>query len=343
MSESDHAKSRSLPRRMVLKAAGLGVGARLLSGMVTPAAATADEIWSAEYWAKKGEVKLNLWRKRLGAPKPGAPALPIVFLVHGSSDSARSSYDLTVPGKGEYSFMNVLARYGYDVWTMDHDGYGRSGSSGNNSDIASGVEDLTTAMPVVMKETGQQKAHLYGTSSGGIRAAAYAQAQPERVGRLILSAFTYKGNGAAEIERRRKRIDELRANTRRKRDAAMIRSIFTRDGYPSAYDPAMIEALIAAEMKFGDQIPSGTYIDMAANLPIVDPKKILSPVLMLRGEFDGNSTNDDLLDFYRQLPNGDRQFVILPQTAHSPGYSKNRHLLYYAVHNFLAAPAPTAA
>jgi hypothetical protein len=25
------------------------------------------------------------------------------------------------------------------------------------------------------------------------------------------------------------------------------------------------------------------------------------------------------------------------------GYGINRHLLYYAVHNFLAAPAPTAA
>src|SRR5476651_1347329 len=345
MRELNHSKSPGLPRRSVLKGAGFGIGAGLMSGVVTPAAAaeTAGGIWSAEYWAKKGDVKLNLWRKRVGAPKPGEPVRPIVFLVHGSSNSARSSYDLTVPGKGEYSLMNVLARYGYDVWTMDHDGYGYSGSSGNNSDIASGVEDLKAAMPVVMKETGQQKAHFYGTSPGGIRAAAYAQAQPERVGRLILSAFTYRGDGAAEIERRRARIDELRANPRRKRDAAMIRSIFTRDGYPAAYDPAMIEALIADEMKFGDQIPSGTYLDMAANLPIVDPAKITSPVLMLRGEFDGNSTNDDLLDFYRQLPNGERQFVILPKTAHAVGYGVNRHLLQYAVHNFLAAPEPVSA
>jgi hypothetical protein len=66
-------------------------------------------IWSAEYWAKKGEVKLNLWRKRVGAPKPGEPALPVLFLVHGSSNSTRSSYDLEIPGKGEYSFMNVFA------------------------------------------------------------------------------------------------------------------------------------------------------------------------------------------------------------------------------------------
>ena len=191
-----------------------------------------------------------------------------------------------------------------------------------------------------MKETGQQKAHFYGTSSGGIRAAAYAQAEPERVGRLALSAFTYKGNGAAEIERRRKKIAALRASPRRKRDATMIRSIFTRDGHPSLYDPAVPEAIIAQESKFGDEVPSGTYLDMAANLPIVDPKKIVSPVLMLRGEFDGNSTNDDLLDFFRQLPNGDRQFVILPKTAHSAGYGNNRQLLFYALRNFLAEPPP---
>ena len=52
------------------------------------------------------------------------------------------------------------------------------------------------------------------------------------------------------------------------------------------------------ELKFGDQVPTGTYLDMAANLPLVDPKKVLSPVLMIRGIHDGNSTDEDLLDFY---------------------------------------------
>ena len=337
-----------IARRTVLMTAGAGIGASLVSNLAqaegaTPAAAGEAEIWSQEYWANKNGVKLNLWRKRVGAPKAGEKPLPILFLVHGSSNSTRSSYDLIMPpGKGEYSMMNVMAREGYDVWTMDHDGYGYSGSSGNNSDIASGVEDLKAAMPVIQKETGQSKMHMYGTSSGGIRAAAFAQAKPEHVDRLVISAFTYKGTGAEEIARRRARVDELRANTRRKRDAAMIRSIFTRDGHPGTTDPAVPEAIIAMEMKFGDTIPTGTYLDMAANLPIVDPKKVLSPVLMLRGTWDGNSTNEDLLDFYTQLPNGDRQFVILQNTAHSPGYSKNRHLLFYAVKNFLAAPTVAA-
>jgi alpha-beta hydrolase superfamily lysophospholipase len=332
-------------RRTVIKSAGLSIGAGLASGITSAnaqasaAQAQPDEISSDEYWAHKGSVKLAMYRKRLAVT---TGIHPVLFLVHGSSNAARSSYDLTVPGKGEYSMMNVFARYGYDVWTMDHDGYGNSDSSGNNSDIASGVEDLKAAMTVVTQETGQQKIHFYGTSSGGIRAAAYAQAQPDRVDRLGLSAFTYKGNGAAEIERRQKHIAELRANPRRKRDANMIRSIFTRDGHPGIYDPAVPEAIIVAEKNFGDTIPSGTYLDMAANLPVVDPTKVMAPVLMTRGEWDGNSTNDDLLDFFRQLPNGDRQFVILPQTAHSAGFSKNRDLLWYAMKNFLAAPVPVA-
>jgi pimeloyl-ACP methyl ester carboxylesterase len=304
---------------------------------------TTSEIWSAEYWAYKGGTRLNLWRKRVGAPKPGDKPLPVLFLVHGSSFSTRTSYDLQVPGPVEYSAMNLFAREGYDVWTMDHDGYGYSDSSGNNSDIASGVEDLKAAVPVVVKETGQPKMHFYGPSSGSIRAGAYAMVEPGRVDRLVLAAFTYKGQDSVEMDRRRKRIDELRSRPRRKRDADMIRSVYTRDGHAEAYDPALIEAIVATEMKHGDSIPSGTYIDMAVNLPLVDPTRIKSPVLMIRGEHDGNSTNEDLLDFFRQLPNGDRQFVILPDTAHSLGYSRSRHLLWYVVKNFLAAPNVTGA
>src|ERR1700741_4692602 len=154
---------QAMARRTILKGAGLGVGAGLMATLAggTPAQAEGDTpVWSAEYWASKGGVKLNLWRKRVGAPSPGEPQRPVLFLVHGSSNSTRASYHLQVPGKGEYSFMNVFARYGYDVWTMDHDGYGHSGSSGNNSDIKSGVEDLKAAMAGRQPETGRRKVHF---------------------------------------------------------------------------------------------------------------------------------------------------------------------------------------
>jgi alpha-beta hydrolase superfamily lysophospholipase len=348
--------NRHIARRTLLTRTGFGVGAAFGAGLganfraglgwgIAPAqarAATGDDILSEAHWADKAGVRLALYRKRLAKLADAADkSPPVVFLVHGSSLSAQSSFDLKVPGS-HYSLMDVFARYGFDVWTMDHENYGRSTQTSSNSDIASGVEDLKAAMAVVQRETGSAKVHMFGESSGAIRAAAFAQMAPERVDRLILTAFTYKGNGAAEIERRRERIAELRANPRRKRDAAMIRSIFTRDGHPSLYDPAMVEALIASELQFGDSVPSGTYVDMAVNLPLVDPAKVLSPVLMTRGEWDGNSTDDDLLEFFRRLSNGDRQYVILPNTAHSQAFSRNRQLLWYAMKNFLGAPAPVA-
>jgi hypothetical protein len=114
MMESD----RVLPRRTVLKTAGLGVGAGLFAGVSAPAQAAADnDIWSAEYWAKKGDVPLYIFRKRLGAPKPGESSRAVLFLVHGSSVTWRI-FDLDTPGHGEYSMMNVFARWGFDVWTM---------------------------------------------------------------------------------------------------------------------------------------------------------------------------------------------------------------------------------
>ena len=42
----------------------------------------------------KGDIKLYMFRKRLGAPQAGQPALPVLFLVHGSSISSRPSFDL---------------------------------------------------------------------------------------------------------------------------------------------------------------------------------------------------------------------------------------------------------
>jgi alpha-beta hydrolase superfamily lysophospholipase len=338
-------ESEQASRRTVLKAAGVGVG--MLSGLASAAQAqtaavaaptAAGDIWSAEYWTKKGEVNLNIYRKRVGAPAAGEKARPVLFMVHGSSNSSRTSYDLQVPGKGEYSMMDVFARNGFDVWTMDHEGYGKSSRSAGNSDIKSGVEDLKLAAEVVKRETGQSKVHLFGASSGAIRAGAYAQAQPDRVDRLVLSAFTYKGEGSPTLKDRAKQVDYYRTHNTRLRDSAMIHSIFTRDSLASSYDPAVIDAMADQELKYGDQVPTGTYLDMTANLPLVDPLKVQSPVLLIRGDHDGIATVDDLFDFFRQLPNGDRQFVIVPQTAHNATMGKNRFVYWYAVNAFLTMP-----
>src|ERR1700689_955883 len=175
-----------LPRRAVIKGAGLGLVAGALSTPVAQAETSeAGEIWSSEYWAKKGDIPLWMYRKRVGAPKAGEPPRPVIFFVHGSSVTSRV-FDLDVPGHGEYSVMNEFARYGFDCWTMDHENYGKSGRTSGNSDIKSGAEDLKAAVEVLVHETGQQKFHWMGESGGALRVGLFATMAPERVNRLIL-------------------------------------------------------------------------------------------------------------------------------------------------------------
>src|SRR5262245_63184357 len=143
-----------------------------------PAVAT-ETFWNQRYTAMKGDVKLQLYRRRLKAPVAGEAALPVLFLVHGSSMSAMPTFDLTVPGAGEYSMLNVFAKLGYDVWAIDFEGYGRSTVTAGWSDIKSGVADLAAMATVVQKETGVQSYHMMGESSGALRVAGFAGGYPD--------------------------------------------------------------------------------------------------------------------------------------------------------------------
>jgi pimeloyl-ACP methyl ester carboxylesterase len=330
-------------RRLVLASAVMGVAAAASARAATPPSPTANGVWTAEYTVTKQRdgqtIPLVVYRRRAAAPVPGEAPLPVLFLVHGSSNSALSSFDLTVHTPGDYSMMDVFARDRFDVWTMDHEGYGKSARTSGNSDIASGVEDLRAAAALVTRETGANKIHFCGESSGALRAAAFAMAEPERTGRLVLQAFTYTGKGSPTLTKRAEGLDFYRSHNRRPRDADMIRSIFTRDR-PGTSDPAVPEAIIATEMQYGDSVPTGTYLDMTAHLPIIDPARVLSPVLLMRGEYDGIATLEDLSDFFAKLPNGDRQLVIVPGAAHSLAMSHNHEMTWHVVRAFLTMPAP---
>jgi pimeloyl-ACP methyl ester carboxylesterase len=334
-------------RRDILASAGIGAGTALAAqsfaspalatAMNTPAVPQAAGFWSAQYWAMKGAVKLAVYRKRLKTPIKGEKPLPVLFLVHGSSLSALSSYDLNVPGVGDYSLMSTFARYGFDVWTMDHEGYGRSTVTDGNSNIASGVADLTAATDLIAHETGQKTFHFYGESSGGLRAGAFANAQPDRVGRLVLAAFTYTGKGSPTLGDRAKQLEFYRTHNRRTRDLAMVRSIFTRDK-PGTADPRLADAIWANESQFGDTVPTGTYLDMVSNLPVVDPARVQSPALLIRGEYDGIATEEDILDFLGKLTNHDKQYAVIPGAAHGVLSGYNRGLGIHVVHSFLTMP-----
>jgi pimeloyl-ACP methyl ester carboxylesterase len=325
----------ALGRREFMQAATAAAVAEAAGGLRSSALAQGGKIEAEEHWAKKGAVDLYLYRKRVVSD--GSTAKPVLFLVHGSTFSSRGSFDLQVPGSPNYSMMDHFAGLGFDVWTMDHEGYGHSTRTNSHSGILVGVEDLKAAMPVVERVTGRNTIMMFGPSSGAIRAGAFAVAEPARVERLVLDAFTYTGENAPEIDRRRKQVEQYKANPRRPISLASVQRIFDRDK-PGTSEPAVAEALAAYELKFGDTVPSGTYLDMAINMPMVDPAKLNCPVCLIRAEHDGNASEEELLRFYAALPNKDKQFIMIAGQAHSGGLGINRHRLWHVVHAFLTYP-----
>jgi len=260
--------------------------------------------------------------------------------VHGSSMASQPTFDLQVPGRQDSSAMDVFARLGYDTWCVDMEGYGRSDKRRDiNADIANGADDLAAAAEYIARARGAESVLMYGISSGALRAALFAQRHPERVRRLALDAFVWTGRGSPTLADRRKRLPEYRAKNRRPIDRAFVHSIFTRD-HPGTADDEVVEAFADAILALDDSVPTGTYVDMCANLPLVDPARLVMPTLVMRGQFDGIASADDLLDFFARLPNPDKQFAVMPGIAHASLQQKNYRIVHHILHGFFSQPAP---
>jgi pimeloyl-ACP methyl ester carboxylesterase len=297
------------------------------------------QVIGVEHWAHKGDVRLFLWEKFVDAPD-GKPA---VLFVHGSSMASQPTFDLTVPGRPDSSVMDWFARRGFVCWCLDMEGYGRSDKSRDiYCDIGNGADDLAAATDYVAQRRGVHSFLTYGISSGALRAALFAQRHPQRVARLALDAFVWTGEGAPTLAQRRKKLPEFLAAKRRPIDRAFVRSIFARD-HPDCAEPRVVEAFADAILALDDSMPNGTYIDMCSNLPVVDPARITMPTLVMRGQYDGIAAFDDLVEFWKRLPNPDKQFSVMAGISHASFQQKNYLMVYEILHAFFTQPAPVYA
>ena len=289
-----------------------------------------------EHWTKKGDIKLFLWHKPSAAGGPRGT----ILVVHGSSMASQPTFDLQVPGRPHSSAMEWFAERGFDTWTMDNEGYGRSDKSRPiNFDIPNGADDLAAASQYILGKSKHKKLLVYGISSGALKAALFAQRHPERVARLALDAFVWTGDGSPTLAERKKRLPEFKAKNRRPIDRAFVHSIFNRD-HPGTADEATIEAFATEILKLDDSVPTGTYVDMCSRLPLVDPAKINLPTIVMRGEFDGIASFDDLLEFYRRLPHPDKQFSVMEGISHASFQQKNYMGVYHILHAYFTLPEP---
>jgi pimeloyl-ACP methyl ester carboxylesterase len=289
------------------------------------------------HWTQKGDIKLFLWEKKAS---PKVPHQGTIFFVHGSSMASQPTFDLFVQGRPFSSAMDWFAAQGYDTWTMDNEGYGRSDKHRNiNFDISNGADDLAAGSDYILKATGARSLLMYGISSGALKAALFTERHPERVAKLALDAFVWTGEGSPTLEQRKKKLPEFLAQNRRPIDRAFVHSIFQRD-HPGTADAVTVEAFADAILTLDDSMPTGTYVDMCSKLPLLDPTKIAVPSLILRGEHDGIAGLDDLINYYKLLPNMNKQFSVMAGISHASFQQKNYMMVYHILHSFFTLPEP---
>jgi pimeloyl-ACP methyl ester carboxylesterase len=298
-----------------------------------------DVRWSGgeEHWTTRngGDIDLFMWRKTAA---PDVPHAGTILFVHGSSMASQPTFDLTVPGRANSSAMDWFRARGFDTWCLDNEGYGRSSKHRDiNFDISNGADDLAAASEYIEATTGAAKLLVYGISSGALKAALFAQRHPGRVARVALDAFVWTGEGSPTLAKRAERLTEWTSMNRRPIDKDFVRSVFSRD-HPDTTEDRAVDAFANSILTLDSSVPTGTYVDMCSKLPLIDPARLTVPTLVLRGEYDGIASIDDLIEFYKRLPNNDKQFSVMAGISHASFQQKNYRTVYHILHGFFSFP-----
>jgi pimeloyl-ACP methyl ester carboxylesterase len=292
-----------------------------------------------DHWTTKdnGAAKLFLFNKCAGDP---AKAVGTILFVHGSSMAGQPTFDLQVPGRPFSSSMDYFASLGFDVWSVDMEGYGRSTKDrDNNAPISQGADDCYAAAQYIQKLRGAKQFMVYGISSGALRAAMFAERHPDMVARLALDAFVWTGEGSPTLAERKKKLPDFIKINRRPMNKPFIHSVFDRD-HPDTAERKVIEAFADAVVALDDSVPTGTYVDMCSRLPVVDPLKITVPTLIMRGQHDGIASMEDLIKFFEKLPNPDKQFTVMSGISHASFQQKNYMMVYHILAGWFTQPEP---
>ena len=292
-------------------------------------------IATRDHSTHKGKVRLAMRQKRSTA---SAGDRGTILFVHGSTWAGLPTFDLAVPGRPHSQVLEYFAEQGFDAWSVDNEGYGLSDKSRPiNCDVANGADDLEAAVRYIRTINANRPVMIYGISSGALKAALFAQRHPDQVARLVLDAFVWTGDNSPTLIERRKKLDFWSSRLRRPIDIAYVHSVFNRD-HPGVADEAVIDALARATLAQGHEVPTGSYVDMCAHLPLVDPRKITVPTAILRGEHDGVAAYEDVRAFFDLLPNPDKMLTIMPGVAHASFQEKNYMTVCHYLLAFISVP-----
>lgn len=302
----------------------------LVIAFVAPLAA--QQIIGMEHWVEQNGVKIFVWEKYL----ENSERKTLVVLAHGSATAGKESFDLQVPEKASYSLMDFLAREGFDVFAMDTRGFGRSTHPEGHMTTKDASDDLNAVVDYVLKQRGVQKVNLlawsWGTQYGGM----FVMSQPQKVEKYV--AYAQMHIDSPDLSKRRPRLDVFRKSPYIAVPEAGWKPRFSSMTPAEANDPDVIDAYARIAAQIEVKSATGPQLDMVTIMPMVNPKLLPVPTMMIHGQYDDVADIDGLLPFFRQLPNSYKRYVVIPNAGHMMHLQKGHRLFQHEVAGFFKAP-----
>jgi pimeloyl-ACP methyl ester carboxylesterase len=285
----------------------------------------------------------------------------VVLFVHGAGTPAEVAFDVA---HEDYSWMAYLARAGFDVFSMDTTGYGRSSRppamndpcnlsqeqqktfvpgflqapcaptySRNVTTIASDWNDIDAVVDYIRAARHIERVSMVAWSLGGPRAGGYAARHAAKVQKLVLLAPAYGRMGTAEapatvpaegVAMNTQSHDEFIANWDR------------QVGCPAQYDSATAES-VWSKMIESDPVGAtwGPGVRRAPqtttwgwNQAVVSKQQI--PTLVISGAHDKQVNPDRVRELYADLGAPQKVFIDLACSSHNAMWEKNHNLLFRA-------------
>ena len=285
----------------------------------------------------------------------------VVLFVHGAGTPAEVAFD--VPYK-DYSWMAYLASAGFDVFSMDVTGYGRSTRPPMMSDpcnlspeqqtafvpnllsapcrpsyphqlttIASDWDEVGAVVDYLRTLRHVDRVSLVAWSLGGPRSGGFASRQPEKVQTLVLlaPAFNRAAPSSAPAQ-----VPAAGAAMNKQSREDFTTNWDRQVGCPDQYEPA-VSATVWSKMLESDPVGAtwgpgvrrapGTTV-WGWNSEVV--AKLQVPTLMVTGAHDKQVAPDRVRELYADLGSRHKVFIDLACSSHNAMWEKNHTLLFRA-------------
>jgi pimeloyl-ACP methyl ester carboxylesterase len=288
-----------------------------------------------------------------GAPRDDR----VVLFVHGAGTPAEVAFDVPY---SDYSWMAYLAAAGFDVFSMDMTGYGRSTRPNVMNEvcnlsaeqqialgrtpcdathgaqlttIASDWDDLDAVVDYVRALRGVPRVSLVGWSLGGPRAGGYASRNAAKVAKLVLLAPAYSRDAAQQPPQPSPAQGvAFNAQSHAEFTANWERQV----GCPNQYEPAAATAVWRAMLE-SDPVGAswGQGVRRAPNTTSwgfgkAAVERMQTPTLMVAAIHDKQVLPERVHDYFADLGAENKVLLDLGCASHNAMWETNHLTLFRA-------------